>query len=195
MSLPSPPRCILNRGHSVHPYVCCFFNLELKKSVHQTLGSISLWSSAYSNHFRTCCARVCFSGWVVWAQMQKKKPKQKPQNLTPQEINKSHQQQEWKHWWKTDMLIYSSSWKESKRMKAPIYLKPLLSWANNVRKKLTPSLLDLLFIFWTSGVPLWFAQSLSCLLTLLVLNKVDPDSPVCSGYYNVASTSAKSEQG
>lgn len=93
------------------------------------------------------------------------------------------------------MLIYSSSWKESKRMKAPICLKPLLSRANNVRKKLTPSVLDLLFIFWTSGVPLWFAQSPSSLLTLLVLNKADPDSPLCSGYYNVASTSAKSEQG
>jgi len=62
-----------------------------------------------------------------------------------------------------------------------------------LERNLTPSVLDLLFLFWTSGVPLWLAQTSSSLLTPFALNKVDPDSSSCSGYYNVASTSAKSE--
>ena len=136
MSLPSPPRCILNRGHSVHPCFCCFFNLELKTSVHQTLGSISLWSSAHSNHFRACCARVCFSGRVVRAQMNNKKRKPKP-NIPKNQQKPSTPGVEvlGKHWY-AHLQIYSSSRRESKRMKARICLKPLASGASDAGKKL-----------------------------------------------------------
>lgn len=134
MSLPSPPRCILNGGRFVHPCFRCFFNLELRASVHQTLGSISLWSLAYSNHFLTCCARVCFSGWAVWAEMQKLKKIENQNPALPKKINESHQHQEWKHWWMSDLLIYSTFPKKGKRIKALICLKPLLPCANNVQK-------------------------------------------------------------
>lgn len=89
--LPSPPRCILNRGYSVHPCFFCFFNLELKTSVHQTLGSTSLWSSAYSNHFRTCCAGVLVVS-SFGQKCKRKKKKEKPctpknkQNLSTSEV-------------------------------------------------------------------------------------------------------------
>lgn len=135
MSLPSPPRCILNGGHFVHPCFRCFFNLELRTSVQQTLGSISLWSLAYSNQFQTCCAGVCFSGWAVRAEIQKLKKKVNQNPAPPKKINKSRQHQEWKHWWISDLLIYSTFWKGSKRIKALICLKPLLACANNVQKK------------------------------------------------------------
>lgn len=145
MSLPSPPRCILNRGHSVHPCFHCFFNLELKPSVHQTLGSISLWSSAYSNHFQTCCAGICFSGWVVRAQMQKKKKKNKtqhPKKSTKPIYTRSGSTGE--------RLICSSTvhlkrkarkWKLSS-VWSPYWLEPTMLGRN-----LTPSVLDLLFRF------------------------------------------------
>lgn len=145
MSLPSPPRCILNKGHSVHPCFCCFFNLELKTSVHQTLGSISLWSSAYSNHFRTCCAGVCFSGWAVWAQMKKKK-KEKRKAQHPKNQQK-----------------FLSVW-------SPYCPEPTVLGRN-----LILCLLDLLFIFWTSGVPHRPAQTPSSLLTVFMSSKVNPN--------------------
>lgn len=57
----------------------------------------------------------------------KRKKKKENPRTQKKKINKIHQHQKWKHWSDADTLSYSSSQKESKKMKAPICLNPLPS--------------------------------------------------------------------
>lgn len=186
MSLPSPPRCILNGGHFVHPCFRCFFNLELRTSVHQTLGSISLWSLAYSNQFQTCCAGVCFSGWAVRAEIQKLKKKSKPK---PSPTKKNQQKpstprvEALMNKWFAHIQYILKGKQENKsshlfealtglcqQCSEEIWLP--LCWISSSFSRLLESHFSLPQL----------AQTLFSLLTPFVLSKVDPDWPWC--YYN-----------
>lgn len=187
MSHPSPPRCIINGGHFVHPCFCCFFNLELRTSVHQTLGSISLWSLAYSNHFLTCCARVCFSGWAVWAEMQKlkkksRKPKPSPTKKNQQKPLTPRVEALMNEWFAHILYIP----KEKQENKSSHLFEALAGLCQQCSKAIWLTLCWISSLF--SGLLVshfnlpQFAPTFFSLLTPFVLNKVGPDWPRCSVY-------------